>query len=108
MQRSNGFEPQAMNGAGLTLYGFLSPNEEVTGLLIKLSTQNLDYARTLLLRLEQDTATIKIQSKKQEAQTELLQKRNIIQQLSERLQELEHVCQHKSLYIPSLTAIVRK
>jgi hypothetical protein len=45
----------------------------------------------LLLRLEQDTATIKIQSKKQEAQTELVQKRNIIQQLSERLQELEHV-----------------
>lgn len=60
--------------------------------LIRSVSQNLDYARMLLLRLEQDTSTIKIQSKKQEAQTELLQKRNVIQQLSERLQELKHVC----------------
>jgi hypothetical protein len=73
---------------------FPSPSPEATELLI--SAQNLEYARTLLLRLEQDTTTIKIQSKKQEAQTELLQKRNIIQQLSERLQEFEHVSYNDS------------
>jgi hypothetical protein len=54
--------------------------------------QNLDYARMLLLRLEQDAATIQVQSRKQEIQSELLQKRDVIRELSERLDELEEVC----------------
>jgi len=55
---------------------------------IKVGT-NLDYAKTLLLRLEQDTVNIKIQSRKQEAQAELLQKRDVIRALDERLEEFE-------------------
>ncbi|EON64061.1 hypothetical protein W97_03291 [Coniosporium apollinis CBS 100218] len=49
---------------------------------------NLDYARSLLLRLEHDSANIKIQSRKQALQTELQQKRDLIKQLNQRLQEL--------------------
>ena len=48
-------------------------------------------ARTLLLRLEQDAINIKIQSRKQEIQTDLLKKRDIIVKLSDRLQEINSV-----------------
>ncbi|MCJ1339230.1 hypothetical protein MMC09_004519 [Bachmanniomyces sp. S44760] len=50
--------------------------------------QNIEYARTLLLRLEHETSTIKIQSRKHAAQSELLQQRNLIKRLNDRLYEL--------------------
>ncbi|CAL3963351.1 unnamed protein product [Diplocarpon coronariae] len=49
---------------------------------------NLEYARNLLVQLEQDAQGIKVQSKKHEVQTDLVHKRQIILRLSERLQEL--------------------
>ncbi|KAK2629885.1 hypothetical protein QTJ16_000705 [Diplocarpon rosae] len=52
---------------------------------------NLEYARTLLVRLEQDAQGIKVQSRKQEVQKDLVQKREIILRLSERLQELNEL-----------------
>ncbi|PBP16191.1 synaptobrevin [Diplocarpon rosae] len=52
---------------------------------------NLECARTLLLRLEQDAQGIKVQSRKQEVQTDLVHKREIILRLSERLQELNEL-----------------
>jgi hypothetical protein len=61
--------------------------------------QNLDYARQLLLRLEKESAGIKVQSKKSEVQAELVLKRDQIQTLGERLQELEMVCQASILAI---------
>lgn len=52
------------------------------------SPQNLEYARTLLLRLEHESSAIKIQSRKQAAQSDLLQKRVLIKRLTEQLYDL--------------------
>ncbi|PSS25087.1 hypothetical protein M430DRAFT_114495 [Amorphotheca resinae ATCC 22711] len=56
---------------------------------------NLEYARSLLLRLEQDALRIKIQSKKQEAQADLVRRRETLQMLSERLRELNELGAHQ-------------
>lgn len=53
--------------------------------------QNLEYARGLLLKLEQEALNIKVQSKKVDTQTELVKKRETLQRLSERLEELNEV-----------------
>ncbi|RYP31150.1 hypothetical protein DL767_005903 [Monosporascus sp. MG133] len=50
---------------------------------------NLDYARTLLTKLEQDALAIKIHARRQEAQADLNRKRDVFEQLTERLRELE-------------------
>ncbi|KAI9840608.1 MAG: hypothetical protein M1837_001504 [Sclerophora amabilis] len=50
--------------------------------------RNLEYARTLLLRLEHESSGIKIQSRKQASQTDLRAKRETIKRLNERLYEL--------------------
>ena len=55
------------------------------------SIQNIEYARTLLLRLEQDALQIKIQNKKQEAQADLVRKRDALDRLSERLSDLNQL-----------------
>ncbi|MCJ1366824.1 hypothetical protein MMC16_005954 [Acarospora aff. strigata] len=52
---------------------------------------NLEYARTLLLRLEHSSSAIKIQSRKQAAQNNLLTQRALIKRLNERLYELEQL-----------------
>ncbi|TAQ84638.1 hypothetical protein B7494_g7040 [Chlorociboria aeruginascens] len=52
---------------------------------------NIKYAEGLLLQLEQDALTIKVQTKKHETQANLIKKRDIIQRLLERLQELNEV-----------------
>ncbi|KAI9835032.1 MAG: hypothetical protein M1819_002584 [Sarea resinae] len=49
---------------------------------------NLEYARSLLLRLEHETSNMKVQSRKQAMQKDLLKKREIIKRLNQRLQEL--------------------
>ncbi|KAL6715488.1 hypothetical protein ACLMJK_006449 [Lecanora helva] len=50
---------------------------------------NLEYARTLLLRLEHSSSSIKLPSKKQAAQSDLFAQRALIKRLSERMHELE-------------------
>ncbi|KAH7409168.1 hypothetical protein BKA64DRAFT_389096 [Cadophora sp. MPI-SDFR-AT-0126] len=57
---------------------------------------NIEYARTLLVRLEQDAQTIKVQSRKHEVQADLVQKRETIQRLSERLDELKELGEFES------------
>ncbi|OCL01063.1 uncharacterized protein K441DRAFT_600179 [Cenococcum geophilum 1.58] len=52
---------------------------------------NLEYARSLLLRLEYDSASIKVQSRKQTVQADLQSKRNLIKQLNQRLYELNQL-----------------
>ncbi|KAK4971203.1 hypothetical protein LTR28_013482 [Elasticomyces elasticus] len=52
---------------------------------------NVDHARALLLRLEHDSANIKILSRKQSAQTDLQAKRELIKRLNQRLQELDEL-----------------
>lgn len=52
-------------------------------------SQNLEYARTLLLRLEHDTSAVKIQSRKAAAQSSLSHSRTLIKRLTNRMQELE-------------------
>jgi len=52
---------------------------------------NLEYARSLLLKLEHDSAGIKIQSRKQALQVDLKAKRNLIKQLNQRLYELNQL-----------------
>lgn len=53
--------------------------------------QNLEYARTLLLRLEHDSSSIKIQSRKAAAQTSLSAQRALIKRLTDRLRDLERI-----------------
>ncbi|KAI9870702.1 MAG: hypothetical protein M1830_003904 [Pleopsidium flavum] len=53
--------------------------------------KNLEYARTLLLRLEHSSSSIKIQSRKQAAQDNLIAQRALIKKLNERLYELEQL-----------------
>ncbi|KAI1276551.1 hypothetical protein F5Y07DRAFT_366239 [Xylaria sp. FL0933] len=52
---------------------------------------NLEYARTLLTKLEQDALAIKVHSKRMEMQADLNQKRDIFEQLTERLRELDDI-----------------
>ncbi|OJD34207.1 synaptobrevin protein [Diplodia corticola] len=52
---------------------------------------NLEYARSLLLRLEHDTAGVKIQSRKQAQQADLHAKRDLIRQLNQRLHDLNQL-----------------
>ncbi|KAL8770658.1 MAG: hypothetical protein Q9209_003726 [Squamulea sp. 1 TL-2023] len=51
---------------------------------------NLEYARTLLLRLEHESSNIKIQSRKQDRQNTLLAQRALIKRLTERLHDLDN------------------
>ncbi|KAL9006829.1 MAG: hypothetical protein Q9188_000440 [Gyalolechia gomerana] len=60
------------------------------------TSANLEYARTLLLRLEHESANLKIQSRKQGRQRTLFNQRALIKRLTERLNELE--CQDSDAY----------
>ncbi|KAL8942885.1 MAG: hypothetical protein Q9216_001428 [Gyalolechia sp. 2 TL-2023] len=53
------------------------------------TSANLEYARTLLLRLEHESSTLKIQSRKQDRQRTLGDQRALIKRLTERLHELD-------------------
>ncbi|RYP48836.1 hypothetical protein DL768_005344 [Monosporascus sp. mg162] len=50
---------------------------------------NLNYARTLLTKLEQDALAIKVHARRQEVQADLSRKRDVFEQLTERLREIE-------------------
>ncbi|KAH8670290.1 hypothetical protein BGZ60DRAFT_407094 [Tricladium varicosporioides] len=52
---------------------------------------NLQYAKELLLKLEQDAQYIKILSRKQEMQFDLVRKRDVLLRIEERLQELNEI-----------------
>lgn len=52
----------------------------------------MEYARGLLVRVEQDAQNIKVQARKQEVQADLMRKHHLIQRLGERLEELTEVC----------------
>ncbi|KAL2134272.1 hypothetical protein VTI74DRAFT_639 [Chaetomium olivicolor] len=49
---------------------------------------NINYARSLLTKLEQEALAVKILSRRQEAQADLVRKRGTLDQLSERLSDL--------------------
>ncbi|KAL8872068.1 MAG: hypothetical protein Q9174_002237 [Haloplaca sp. 1 TL-2023] len=53
-------------------------------------SSNLEYARTLLLRLEHELSNVKIQSRKQERQKTLLGQRALIKRLTECLHDLDN------------------
>ncbi|KAI1196616.1 hypothetical protein F5X97DRAFT_304656 [Nemania serpens] len=52
---------------------------------------NLEYARNLLTKLEEDVPAIKTHAKRQETQADLSQKRAVFEQIEERLRELEDI-----------------
>ncbi|KAI6900807.1 hypothetical protein KC318_g8143 [Hortaea werneckii] len=54
---------------------------------------NLEHARTLLLTLEKQSATIRTQSQRQQVQTDLQQKRDLVKRLNGKLQDLEQSAQ---------------
>lgn len=58
------------------------------------SSQNIDYARTLLSRMEQDAFGIKVLTRKQETQAELNRKRDLLDNLTYRLKEVEELSVH--------------
>lgn len=51
--------------------------------------RNVEYARTLLLTLEKQSATVRVQSQRQAIQADLQGKRDVIKALSERVREAE-------------------
>ncbi|KAK0516007.1 hypothetical protein JMJ35_002041 [Cladonia borealis] len=55
----------------------------------KKTSGNLEYARTLLLRLEHSSSSIKVPSKKHAAHTDLFAQRALIKRLTDRLHDLE-------------------
>ncbi|KAI8957111.1 hypothetical protein F5Y11DRAFT_340761 [Daldinia sp. FL1419] len=52
---------------------------------------NIDYARSLLTKLEHNALTIKVHSRRQEVQADLNGKREILEQVTERFRELEEI-----------------
>lgn len=75
-----------------------------------ITLQNLEYAKTLLLRLEQESANIKSQSKKQDVQNELQAKQDQLDALDGRLNELNAVCYCRTsvssyLYMSAVAAL---
>lgn len=52
---------------------------------------NINYARSLLTKLEQEALGVKIHVRKNEVQTDLIRKRDIIEQLTERLSDLAEI-----------------
>lgn len=57
-------------------------------------SQNIDYARTLLTRMEQDAFGIKVLTRKQETQADLNRKRELLDNLTYRLKEVEEFSAH--------------
>ncbi|KAK4174001.1 hypothetical protein QBC36DRAFT_334663 [Triangularia setosa] len=53
--------------------------------------RNITYARSLLTEVEQDTLAIKIHARRQDLQSDLVRKRELLDQLSERLSDLAEV-----------------
>ncbi|ROT42842.1 synaptobrevin [Sodiomyces alkalinus F11] len=53
--------------------------------------QNLDYARQLLTRLEQEALGVKLHSKKLETQSDLNRKRDLLERLMDRMHDLEQL-----------------
>ncbi|KAI9648048.1 hypothetical protein NHQ30_002676 [Ciborinia camelliae] len=56
---------------------------------------NLEYARGLLAHVEQDAQNIKVQSRKQEVQADLVRKHHLLQRLGERLEELTELASYE-------------
>lgn len=54
-------------------------------------TQNIDYARTLLTKLEQEALATKVHTRKQDLVTDLNRKRELLEQITERLHDLEEI-----------------
>ncbi|KAK3113890.1 hypothetical protein LTR53_008370 [Teratosphaeriaceae sp. CCFEE 6253] len=52
---------------------------------------NVEYARTLLLTLEKQSATVRVQSQRQQSQADLQRKRELVKRLQARLQELNQL-----------------
>ncbi|KAK4546955.1 hypothetical protein LTR36_001687 [Oleoguttula mirabilis] len=52
---------------------------------------NIEHARTLLLTLEKQSATVRVQSQRQQLQADLQRKRELIKRLNGRLQELNEL-----------------
>ncbi|KAK4166758.1 hypothetical protein QBC43DRAFT_313266 [Cladorrhinum sp. PSN259] len=50
--------------------------------------QNINYARSLLTKIEHEASSLKIHSRRQSLQTDLVRKRELLNQLSERLGDL--------------------
>ncbi|KAK4232156.1 hypothetical protein QBC38DRAFT_464545 [Podospora fimiseda] len=50
--------------------------------------QNLNYARSLLTKIEHEALSVKIHTRRQSLQTDLVRKRELLDQLSERLNDL--------------------
>ncbi|OTB18016.1 hypothetical protein K445DRAFT_315774 [Daldinia sp. EC12] len=52
---------------------------------------NIDYARALLTKLEHDAFAIKVHTRRQEVQSDLNGKREVLEQITERFHEIEEV-----------------
>ncbi|OIW34019.1 hypothetical protein CONLIGDRAFT_557916, partial [Coniochaeta ligniaria NRRL 30616] len=55
---------------------------------------NIDHARTLLTKLEQEALATKVHTRKQDLVTDLNRKRELLEQITERLHDLEEIASH--------------
>ncbi|KAF3769952.1 hypothetical protein M406DRAFT_86758 [Cryphonectria parasitica EP155] len=55
---------------------------------------NIDYARTLLTKMDQDAFSIKVLTRKQETQDDLKRKREVLDHITHRLKDLEEMSTH--------------
>ncbi|KAL1874271.1 hypothetical protein Daus18300_003635 [Diaporthe australafricana] len=58
------------------------------------ATVNIDYARLLLTRLQQDALGIKVHARRQKTQADLNRKRDLLEQVTDRLRDLEELSAH--------------
>lgn len=65
-----------------------------TCMLTLASPQNVDYARTLLTRMDQDAFSIKVLTRKQATQDDLKRKRELLDHITDRLKDLEEMGTH--------------
>lgn len=56
--------------------------------------QNIDYARTLLTRMEQDSFSIKVLTRRQDTQANLNKKRELLDHITDRMKDLEEMSTH--------------
>ena len=56
--------------------------------------KNVDHARALLTRMQQEALTIKVHTRKQEVQAGLSQKRDLLEQVIDRLRDLDEMGAH--------------
>ncbi|KAI9697833.1 MAG: hypothetical protein M1836_004509 [Candelina mexicana] len=103
MARSSSVDPRIADSTAIDLIGLLSrlehtllspdanPRARTSSFERARIGANLEYARSLLLRLERQSPIIKVQSLQQQTQKKLIEQRDLVKRLDDRLYELNQL-----------------